>query len=152
MAWITPKTDWAAKYDSAGNYIGDWFNVADYNRIKNNIVHLREIAIGLVGTIPEINVGPDKHEIDPLNPDWENDSFFASEINAIEDALDTIAVALPFIDFGTKKTYYDNGVFIDYLELNRLESLTLEAYETVTNAIAHKPRFAYRLGSGKFQI
>lgn len=35
MAWIEPKTDWVAT---------DYFNATDYNRIKNNIAHLKELT------------------------------------------------------------------------------------------------------------
>lgn len=37
MAWQTPKTDWHGATDSAGNYTGDRFNAADFNRIKTTL-------------------------------------------------------------------------------------------------------------------
>ena len=44
MAWITPKTDWYGEVVD-GVYVGDRFNASDYNRIKNNLSYLRELAV-----------------------------------------------------------------------------------------------------------
>ena len=150
MAWITPKTDWKVEYDESGLFIGDFFNVGDYNRIKNNLTYLRDLAVEFIGVIPVIPVGADKHY--PINgsPDFDNDNFFADEINMIEDGLEILDQAMPFVDFGDKKTYYDNGQFIDYQELNRIESAELTLYNLLTNSIAGKRRLAVRLGSGRF--
>lgn len=41
--WKQPKTDWKIEYDENGDYIGDYFEVADYNRIKNNLAYLKNI-------------------------------------------------------------------------------------------------------------
>lgn len=150
MAWITPKTDWKVEYDSSGLFIGDFFNVEDYNRIKNNLVFLRDLSADFIGVVPVIPVGVDKHY--PINgsPDFDNDNFFADEINMIEDGLNTLDELMPFVDFGEKKTYYDNGQFIDYQELNRIESAELILYNLLTNSIAGKRRLSFRLGSGAF--
>lgn len=150
MAWETPKTDWAAMHDESGVFIGDFFNVGDYNRIKNNLVIIRDLAMQVMGNVPETPVGVDKHY--PINgsPDFDNDNFFADEINQIEDGLAALDNVMPFVDFGQKKTYYDNGRFIDYQELNRIESAEAQLYELLTNSISQKARLAFRLGSGIF--
>ena len=45
MAWQTPKTDWKIQpADENGRYNGDWFNIADYNRITGNIEALHALA------------------------------------------------------------------------------------------------------------
>ncbi len=45
MAWQTPKTDWKIQpVDENGRYNGDWFNIADYNRITGNIEALHALA------------------------------------------------------------------------------------------------------------
>ena len=44
MAWQTPKTDWAARYDTDGRYTGDYFNAGDYQRIRGNLLDLAEQA------------------------------------------------------------------------------------------------------------
>ena len=44
MSWSTPKTDWNGETVD-GVYTGDRFNAVDFNRIKNNLEYLRELAI-----------------------------------------------------------------------------------------------------------
>lgn len=144
MAWQTPKTNWKAQYDVTGLFIGDFFNVTDYNRIKNNLLHLREMAARLMGNVPVITVGADKHY--PSSHNMENDYFYADEINLIEDGLAALDARLPFVDFGSKKTYYPNGAFIDYTELNRIERAELNLYNILTDSIAGQRRLAFKLG------
>lgn len=150
MAWETPKTDWAAMYDESGVFIGDFFNVGDYNRIKNNLVIIRDLATQVMGNVPETPVGVDKHY--PINgsPDFDNDNFFADEINLIEDGLAALDNVMPFVDFGQKKTYYDNGRFIDYQELNRIENAELTLYNLLNDSIAGIRRLSFRLNPGRF--
>lgn len=147
VVWITPKTDWSAQYSETGLFIGDFFNVTDYNRIKNNLLYLRDLAAQLIHGMPHIAVGVDKHYPDNANPDFDNDNFFADEINMIEDALETIDEAIGWIDFGEKQVFYDNGRFIDAQELNRIESAELTLYDLLTNSIAGKLRLRFRLGT-----
>ena len=40
MEWIEPKTDWKVEYDENGNYIGDYLNAKDLNRMSNNLNYL----------------------------------------------------------------------------------------------------------------
>lgn len=150
MAWITPKTDWKVEYDESGVYVGDYFNVGDYNRIKNNLVYLRDLAVTFIGVVPTIPVGVDKHY--PINgsPDFDNDNFFADEINLIENGLYTLDQLMPYAGFGEKKTYYDNGLFIDYKELNRIENAELNLYNLLNSSIAGRRRLPFRFGSGAF--
>lgn len=119
MAWITPKTDWVAETNSAGIYTGDYFNVEDYNRIKNNMVIVYAMA-GL-GTI---DLGDDK-----VCTESEISHIYASEFNALEDALDEIIAThdlgideRPFI-------YVQNGKAVTADELNRIEGAQLAYYE-----------------------
>ena len=46
-SWTTPKTDWYGYTDDDGIYHGDRFNTEDFNRIKNNLAYLREIAVAM---------------------------------------------------------------------------------------------------------
>ena len=50
MAWIEPKTDWTSSTR---------FNIEDYNRIKNNLTYLHEIASVRVGAIEIEYMGAD---------------------------------------------------------------------------------------------
>lgn len=152
IMWIEPKTNWGLHYDDNGVYIGDFINVTDYNRIKNNLLYLRELALQLIYNIPVIVVGADKHLPDNNNPDFDNDNFFADEFNLIEDGLETLDDAIGWIDFGPKQVFYDNGRMIGMDELNRIETAELELYNLLTNSIANKQRLAFRLGGGKIKV
>lgn len=147
MAWIEPKTDWSAQYSDTGLFIGDFFNVEDYNRIKNNLLYLRELSTKLMNNVPVVTVGQDKHYPDGANPDFDNDHFFADEINLIEDGLEALDERMGFVDFGDKQTFYDNGKFIDADELNRIERAELKMYNLLVSSIAGKLRLAFRLGT-----
>lgn len=146
MAWITPKTDWKAEYDGAGIYQGDYFNIEDYNRIKNNLMHIRNLATELFYGVPVISVGADKHYPIANSPDFNNDNIFADEINLIEDGLQAIDDFISLFIHGEKKTFYPNGSFIGYAELNRIESAELELYTYITDSIAGKSHLAIRFG------
>ena len=146
MAWITPKTNWKAAYDGVGEYIEDFFNIDDYNRIKNNLLYLREKGNELFGLIPEFPVGEDKHYPIAGSPDFDNDNFFADEINAIENGLETIDNSINLFNHGTKQIFYENGKFIDYNELNRIEGAELELYTYIMDSIAGKSKLAIRFG------
>ena len=57
--WQTPKTDWYGSVDANGHYEGDRFNAVDFNRIKNNLEYLREMAIKMykefsIVTVPRL--------------------------------------------------------------------------------------------------
>ena len=82
MAWITPKTNWIST---------DRFNIADYNRIKNNLEYLHEYA----------------------------------------------------------QRFYDNGPFIQFGELNRIESAVLKIYELLGRQEAGLSKLSFRLGNAK---
>lgn len=146
MPWITPKTDWHSTYDGAGEYVEDFFNVTDYNRIKNNLMYLREIGGELFYPLPNITVGADKHYPVAGSPDWDNDNYFADEINKIEDGLEALDNAIALFNHGRKTTFYENGRFIGAVELNRIEKAELELYTYITDSIAGKSRLAIRFG------
>lgn len=40
MEWIEPKINWKVEYDEKGNYIGDYLNAKDLNRISSNVSYL----------------------------------------------------------------------------------------------------------------
>jgi len=144
MAWITPKTDWSAQYSDTGLFIGDFFNINDFNRIKNNLLYLRELATELMHGVPRITVPEDKTSYEEY--------FYADEFNQIEDALETIDNFIGWVDWGDKQVFYDNGRFIEASELNRIEGAELELYNLLTNSIAGKLRLAFRLGTRENSI
>lgn len=123
MAWSTPKTDWYGETVD-GVYTGDRFNAVDFNRIKNNLVYLRELAIKIYDEFAIQNVGSDKTY---------KDYFYADEINALEANLVTINNNSLKRSYGTVPTYVDNGNVMDFKELNRLEGAILDLYDKLTN-------------------
>lgn len=136
MAWSTPKTDWYGETVD-GVYTGDRFNVADFNRIKNNLVYLRELAIKMYDEFAIQNVGSDKTY---------NDYFYADEINALEANLVTINNHSLKRSYGTVPSYVDNGNVMDFKELNRLEGAILDLYDKLTNESEGRRTFTWNFG------
>ena len=124
MAWTTPKTNWTAT---------DRFNsVVDYNRIKNNIQWLLDKAEELlIIVIDYVDMGSDVSGYTGFRR--------ASEFNAFEENIDTVNETVLYKDYGESQTFYPNGHFIDYNELNRIESATVGIKATVDGLDAGRP-------------
>lgn len=137
MAWETPKTNWHGAVNADGIYVGDRFNASDFNRIKNNLVYLREIAIKLYEDFSIVSLGDDR------TPD---DYFYADEINQMEANLNTINTHTVQRQYGTTPIYYDHGNTMDYQELNRLESAILDIYNRLTTVLAGRRMFTWNFG------
>lgn len=136
MAWSTPKIDWKGSV-VAGVYAGDRFNAADFNRIKNNIEYLRELAIKMYEDFTIVSLGVDRSP---------KDYFYADEINSLESNLVTINARTLNRDYGTVPTYVENGGTMDFKELNRLESAILDLYERLTNESEGRRMFTWNFG------
>lgn len=134
MAWSTPKTNWTVSYDGNGVYTGDWVNIGDYNRIKNNIAYIHTVAALLVyDTYP--SMGEDKTYLDYPR---------ASEWNRIETALNQLETNIGG-DFPAV-LFMDNGKTPDYVELNRIESATVTLKQQYETAAALTYRLSFTLG------
>lgn len=135
--WTTPKTDWFGSTDSEGVYTGDRFNAVDFNRIKNNLEYLRELAIKMY----------DEFDIHILGEDrTPKDYFYADEINSLEENLTTINENSLMRAYGSAPIYSDNGSTMDYRELNRLESATLDLYDRLHNQADGRRMFTWNFG------
>ena len=132
MAWETPKTNWVST---------DRFNISDYNRIKNNIVYLEEIGNEVYKSFALSEMGEDKTSYAGF--------WTPAEFNLFETNLELIKQNFPASDIGVSKTFFENGPFIDYQELNRIESALLKYYTMATTQKAIIPRLAFRLGYEK---
>ena len=130
MAWSTPKTDWTAS---------DSFNIGDYNRIKNNLQYLHDESENIFGQYAIIDMGAD---ISSYAGFWDVDLF-----NAIETNLQTINENMLNIPIGQKMTFYANGVFIGYAELNRIENATLTLKATIDGWYEAMATLPFRLGA-----
>lgn len=136
MAWSTPKTDWNGETVD-GVYIGDRFNAVDFNRIKNNLEYLRELAIKMYEEFSIQSLGSDRTP---------KDFFYADEINALEDNLKTINNNSLKRSYGNVPVYVDNGNTMDFKELNRLESAILDLYEKLTNEYEGRRMLTWNFG------
>ena len=135
--WQTPKTDWYGSVDANGHYEGDRFNAVDFNRIKNNLEYLREMAIKMYKEFSIVSLGSDRTPAD---------YFYADEINRLEENLTTINNKTLRRSYGTAPTYVDNGRTMDFTELNRLESAILDLYDRLTNQSEGRRKFQWNFG------
>ena len=138
MAWTTPKTDWFGGIDSVtGLYEGDRFNATDYNRIKNNLVFLKDLANTMYDEFEIVTPSADKVA---------GDYFYADEINILEDNLETINENSINRSYGEKPVYNANGHTFDFVELNRLESAILDLYDRLCNQSEGRRNFTWNFG------
>lgn len=136
MAWITPKTNWSAG-TGASPYDGDYFNAEDYNRIRNNLLFLTDLAEQMYHLTLTTSIGSQK-----TYSSW----IYADEINAFEVRLEEINLQTVHLDIGTTKTYYENGKGIDAAELNRIESGCLALLDPLQNQAGGRRMLAFTLG------
>lgn len=135
MAWIEPKTNWTSS---------SRFNIEDFNRIKNNLIYLHDVALVRVGAFEIESMGEDLYVGEDEYKNWVVEDF-----NAIENNLHTISNKIMDADIGTKKTFYENGLMPDYVELNRIESVTLRNKNALDNLSAGLRRIPFKLGQFK---
>lgn len=129
--WQHPKTDWKAN---------DFFNIEDYNRIKGNLNEIRTLALILWPDFEFEEMGEDKAYTDY--------GFYADEINRFEANVDHICEGTFPFSTGDQQTFYDNQPFIDWQELNRLESACLLIYENITGTMQGRKTLAFTLNGG----
>lgn len=134
--WTTPKVDWSGETID-GAYLGDRFNAADFNRIKNNLEHLRELAVQMYKDFTIQSLGGDRTP---------RDYFYADEINRLEENLATINRNTMNRSYGDSPIYTDNGNTMDFTELNRLEGAILDLYDRLKNQSEGRRMFAWNFG------
>ena len=121
--WTEPKTDWVAE---------DYFNLSDYNRIKNNISYLKEMALQLYAEFPFTDMGDDKtsHAQYP----------YADEFNALENNLESLRQNTFVFDDSDPKQWYENVRGPSYEDFNRLERACFLFYSGFQNIKENKKR------------
>lgn len=127
--WKQPKTDWNKD---------DYFNAEDFNRIKNNLVYLRELSVKLYKEFNISSVGIDKTY---------KDYFYADEINLLESNCETINQKTLNAAYGEKVIYKDNGNTMTYKELNRLENAIFDLYGKLMNQADGRSHLTFNLGT-----
>lgn len=136
MAWITPKTNWYGTTVD-GVYKGDHLNASDYNRIKNNLEYLRELAGKLY---PEFSYTA------TLSDKTAGDFFYADEFNQLENNLTLLNSKTLKKNYGTAQYFSDGGQFITYTELNRIEKACLDLYNVLTASYEGRRKFQWQFG------
>ena len=137
MSWVTPKTDWFGAVDSEGKYHGDRFNASDFNRIKNNLEYLKDMANKLYKEFSIGSLGTDRTPAD---------FFYADEINQLETNLNTINSNTLRMSYGSAPVYNENGLTMDFTELNRLEGAILDLYDRLHNESEGRRMFTWNFG------
>ena len=137
MAWTTPKVNWAVTYDENGAYTGDYFSYVDFNRIRDNLEALTELAemlyvIATTDSLPSTKTA--------------SGYPYADEINQFEKRLHEINNQTLRRTIGTQKTFVDKGAFIDATELNRIESATLSLHQILTEQAGGRKQLKFTLG------
>lgn len=135
--WETPKTDWHYELDSEGLYVGDRFNATDFNRIKNNLEYLRELAIKMYDDFTIHALGADRTP---------KDYFYADEINQLEENLNTVNQKSIKGAYGNAPSYTANGNIMDFTELNRLEGAIFDLYDKLSNQNDGRRTFTWNFG------
>jgi len=130
LKWQEPKTDWKPT---------DRFNIEDYNRIKNNLLYVHEQAQLIWGEFEIADMGED---ITSYSAYWDVDVF-----NAFEANVDTINDHMLSQDYGIKRTFYENGPFIKWDELNRIEKAILKMKQIFDGRKASLERLPFRFGA-----
>ena len=131
-AYVEPKVDWT---------LSDRFNIQDYNRIKNNLVYIHEKACLRIHPFEIENMGENLTEYTGY---WDVDVF-----NAFENNIEILTKKILGDSSGIKKVYFENGPFIDWTELNRIESATYQMKQVLDNLSAGLRRIPFRIGMFK---
>lgn len=126
--WVQAKTNWTKN---------DHFDAVDYNRIKNNIAHLKELSSTLYPAYTIADMGADKTY---------SDYYYADEVNTIENNFELINNKTLKQPYGEKKQYMDNGPTMDWEELNRLERSIQDLFDKLTNQFGSRRNLTFNFG------
>lgn len=128
--WQTPKTGWTEN---------DRFELEDYNRIKNNIYFLWEKGKTIFPNFSIKDMGKDILS--------EDEDFNVRYFNAFEENIDILNQNTFIQNLGVKQTFYINGIFIKWDELNRIENASLKIKKIIEAKEKSERRISFRLGS-----
>ena len=132
VVWTNPKTNWKNT---------DRFNVYDFNRIKNNIEYLHNEAELLYKNFEISNMG---QNIESYENYWDV-SFF----NAFEKNVETINNIIFTQDYGVMQRFFENGPFIKWDELNRIETACLRMKDILHRQKIGLRKIPFSLGNMK---
>lgn len=132
IEWTEPKTNWSST---------DRFNISDFNRIKNNLKWLHNKSIELYRDFAIEDMGED---ITSYESYWNVEYF-----NAFETNVDKINSEIYSQNFGISQNFFENGPFIKWEELNRIENACLQMKDILKRQELGLPKLSFRLGSMK---
>ncbi|MEY8357100.1 hypothetical protein AALB39_27665 [Lachnospiraceae bacterium 54-53] len=114
----------------------DYFNVADYNRIKSNICYLKQIADALFDSVEFVNMGSDKSWEEYPTPE---------EFRLMEQNLNYICEAsgLPAEQYSP---HLGNQPFSSYEDLNQIEDACQKLFDRLYGIIKARRRLPFTLG------
>lgn len=131
MSWQTPKTNWSDT---------DRFNIQDFNRIKNNLSMVLALLSCLYDDVEYEDMGEDA---DAYSSYWSVEDF-----NLIEENVEIVGKHTDGVN-PYKLTFYPNGNFIKYDELNRIEGLTAMYSDQVKGWIAGQTKLPLVCGRNR---
>lgn len=132
VVWTDPKTNWKNT---------DRFNISDFNRIKNNIEYLHNEAELLYKNFEISNMG---QNIESYESYWDVSCF-----NAFEENVETINNIIFTQDYGIMQRFFENGPFIKWDELNRIETACLKMKDILHRQKIGLRKIPFSLGSMK---
>ena len=118
MTWINPKTNWNSE---------TYVNATDFNRIEGNLTHIHGLFEQLFPSMAWSQYATQTT----------NDIAYASKWVIVEGQLENLNKKSYELNIGNRKTFSDNGQYIDYNELNRIENACLTLYNRMTAQIAN---------------
>lgn len=145
MEWIEPKTDWKVEYDENGNYIGDYVNVEDVNRMINN---LKNVAVRIRKILFSNHVFDVEYLQDVIRGNILNRIYFKS----LQDTIGEMLVYIYDIEATKLFNQYiastmDNTVMLPTWEwYNAVERITKMLDNDIKRIQNDKRKLKYRLG------
>lgn len=130
MSWLEPKTNWQSD---------DYINIEDFNRIRNNIEYLKEEANELYAEFGFSTT----FEKEKTYSDYPYSEVWNSLENALQDIVDN---TYPLV-VGDKKVFAAYDSYIDFNELNRLESACLQYHELFARQHLTVETLSFTLGN-----
>ena len=136
--WQEPKVDWKVIYDENGEYLGDFFNADDFNRIKNNLVYLYDIAETI---FPDVE----------LIQEWSRDKtyrdyLYADDMRTLVENLLSLASLIGITTSLEDVKYYENYATMTHDELNRIEEWTDKIRDLIQNTVDGRRKLQFNLG------
>lgn len=139
---MNAKTDWKVTRDSNGNYIGDYFQYTDYNRIKTNYDEVLEYGRYFYN-MPDVVI--------PTVSGY-NDYPTANLFNALEDVSQNVynICSVKLYPSYSRSTWYPNQSTPTFDDLNRLEKLAKDYYDLFYHSKTGLKKLSFTLGGGLF--